>query len=262
MSEFSLYFRYLRMNFLSGLQYKGWPMQMLATAFTVVTDPLEVMLLFLRFGSIGDWSAERVMLVYGLALASFGLAELFSRGFDAFPGQVRTGIFDRVLLRPRSTFVQIMGTRFHLHRLTRVVGGLLVVCWSLRRQGVVLGPGQGLQLLLALFGGYLVYTGIFVLSSGVAFFTMEKLDWVNMFTNGSYQVAKVPPHLLPSWLRNTFIFVMPMFVCSYYPAAAICGWGDVPTSLGWLALPAGAAFFLLGCAVWQFGVRHYSSTGS
>ena len=257
-----LYFRYLRLNFLAGLQYKGWPMQIISVMFTVVTDPLEVLLLFSRFGSIGDWSVERVMLVYGLALTSFGLAELFSRGFDAFPGQIRTGMFDRVLLRPRSTFLQILGTRFHLHRLSRVVGGLFVIVWSLVRQGVRVDAAGWLQLLLALVGGTLIYTGIFVFSSAIAFWTVQQLDWVNIFTNGSYQVAKVPPHLLPGWLRHTFTFFMPMFICSYYPAATVCGWEGVPAALGWLSLPAGAAFLLASLLLWRSGVRHYNSTGS
>lgn len=247
---------------MAGLQYRGWPMQMVSVLLTVATDPLEVLLLFSRFGSIGDWSIERVMLVYGLALSSFGLAELLARGFDAFPGQVRTGVFDRVLLRPRSTFLQILGTRFHLHRLSRVIGGLFVVAWSLLRQEADMGLLPLLQLLLALVGGALVYSGIFVLSSAIAFWTVQQLDWVNIFTNGSYQVAKVPPHLLPAWLRNTFTFLMPMFICSYYPAAAVCGWEGVPASWGWLSLPAGATFFLVSLACWRVGVRHYSSTGS
>ncbi len=262
MNDFMLYTRYLRINFLAGLQYKGWPMQILMVLFIVVTDPLGVVLLFSRFGSIGEWSVERTMLVYGIALTAFGLAELFSRGYDAFPWQIRTGAFDRMLLRPRSTIVQVLGMRFHLHRLSRVAGGSCIIWWSLARQGVSLGLLGLVQLLFALVGGYLVYTGVFIASSAVAFWTIEALNWVYIFTNGSYQVTKCPPQLLPGWLRNSFTFFMPMFVFSYYPAAAICGWGEVPVGLGWLALPAGAAFIAVAFALWRVGVRFYASTGS
>lgn len=259
--EFALYFRYLRMNYLAGLQYKGWPMQVLNVLFVVLTDPLNVILLFLRFGEIGGWAPEQVLLVYAIALTSFGLAELFSRGFDAFPWQVRTGAFDRILLRPRSTVVQILGMRFHTHRLSRVVGGLGVIAWSLSKQGVSLGAVGLVQLTFALLGGYLVYTGVFIISSAIAFWTIQALDWIFIFTNGSYQVAKVPPPMLPVWLRSLFVFVLPMFVFSYYPAAAICNWG-VPAAFGWLALPAGVIFLLFSLLLWRLGLRHYASTGS
>lgn len=249
------------MNYLSGLQYKGWPMVMLSVAISLVTDPVAVLLLFSRFGSVGEWTVERVMLVYGLALASFGLAELFARGYDYFPRYIRTGAFDRILLRPRSTFVQVLGMEFHLHRVSKVVAGLAVMTWSLARQHVVLTLIKLLQLLLALMGGCLVYAGVFVLSSAIAFWTINALNWTWIMTNGSYQVAKCPPPLLPRWLRNIFVFLMPMLVFAYYPAAVVAGWG-VPSALGWLALPTGMAFFLLSLAVWRFGTLAYTSTGS
>ncbi|HEX3047732.1 MAG TPA: ABC-2 family transporter protein [Bacillota bacterium] len=261
MSGFQLYFRYLKANFHSQLQYKGWPIQIIMVLFHVMTDPLAVLLLFSRFGNIGGWTVERVMLVYGMAVTSFGLAEVFSRGFDSFPWQVRTGAFDRILLRPRSTVVQVMGMRFHLHRLSRVLGGGFMIGWSLFRQGVSLNPEQLIQLSLALAGGYLTYTGVFIFISAFIFWTIQPLNWIYLFTNCSYQVTKCPPSLLPHWLRNTFIFVMPMLVFSYYPAAAICGWG-IPPVLGWLAFPAGALFLLLSLALWRVGVRFYTSTGS
>lgn len=261
MSDLRLYFRYLRMNFLAGLQYKGWPMMLVSVAITCCSDPVAVLLLFARFGSIGEWSVDRVMLVYGVALTGFGLAELFSRGFDYFPDQIRTGAFDRILLRPRGTCVQVLGMEFHLHRLSRVVAGLLLVGWSLLRQGVTWGPLQWLQFCLALLAGYLVYTGVFVLSSAIAFWTVNALDWIFIFTNGSYQVAKCPPRLLPGWLRNAFIFVVPMLAFSYYPMSALCGWGAAPI-WGWLALPVGLAFLSATLLGWRVGVRHYSSTGS
>ena len=61
MNGFRLYWRYIRMNFLSGLQYKGWPLMILQTFFVVVTDPLST-LSFFCFGVLrirsdrGEWS--------------------------------------------------------------------------------------------------------------------------------------------------------------------------------------------------------------
>lgn len=261
MSALRLYWRMIRLNFLANLQYKGWPMQMFMVMFHVVTDPIAVLLLFHRFGSVGDWTAPRVMLVYGLAVTSFGLAELFSRGFDYFPWQIRTGEFDRILLRPRSTFIQILGARFHIHRLSRVAGGLFMITWAITQLGIELHFLSLAQLALALAGGFLTYTGVFIFSSAVSFWTINALDWIYIFTNTSYQVAKSPPQLLPRWLRDSFTYIMPMLAFCYYPAAAVGNWGVNP-ALGWIALPAGAGFFGLSLLLWRVGVRHYSSTGS
>lgn len=261
MNGLKLYFKYIRINYLSGLQYKGWPFMVLSVLFTVVAEPITVFLLFWRFGNVGDWTVERVMLVYGIAVTSFGLAEVFSRGFDYFPWQIRTGEFDRILLRPRTTFLQIVGARFHAHRLSRVIGGLVMVVWASCRLGFDPNLLNMMKLVFAFAGGYLTYTGVFVFTSAISFWTLQALDWIYIFTNCSYQVVKSPPELLPRWLKNMFIYIMPMMLFCYYPAASVFGWG-VPEILGWLALPAGAVFILLSMLMWKVGVKHYASTGS
>lgn len=261
-NDFALYFRYIRMNFLTGLQYKGWPLMILQTLFVVVTDPIGLILMFQRFGSIGKWSVYSILLMYALAVTCFGLAESLCRGFDYFPWKmVRTGDFDRVLLRPRSLMVQVAASYFHIHRFARVFGGLFTVIYCLRALKVVLSLSDILMLVLAIIGGAITYTGVFVLTSGIAFFTVKGLDWIYIFTNISYQAIRCPVEYMPRVLKQTFTFFMPMLVISYYPAASVCGWTDSYYK-GFLALPAGAAFFFFAVRVWNLGVRHYKSTGS
>jgi len=250
------------MHFLSQLQYRGWYLEILMAVIFVITDPIDAMLLLDRFGTVGGMRASQILLVYATAVCSFGLAELFGRGFDSFPWLVRTGEFDRILLRPRSTIVQTMTLRFHLHRLARVIGmgSLMILC--IRMENVSLGIGDIAMLILALVSGMLVYIGIFIITSAIAFFTIEALDYVFIFTNGSYQTAKVPPKLLPDWLRRTFTYVVPMFAFCYYPIASIFGWGEARFTAYYLAFPIGVAFVEVALALWYYGVRHYRSAGS
>lgn len=262
MNGLKLYFKYIRMNFLTGLQYKGWPIMVLHVMIVVITDPIGLIFLFSRFGSIGEWSVERIILIYAMAVASFGLAESFCRGFDYFPWRmIRSGDFDRVLLRPRSLIVQIAGSYFHIHRLSRVFGGICAIIWCLWKQGVQPTPLNVLTVVLALVGGFFSYTGVFLMTSGIAFFTVQGLDWIYIFTNASYQVTRCPIDYMPKVLRYLFTFFMPMLVISYYPASAVCGWGESYFK-GLLALPAGITFLVFSMFIWNFGVRHYKSTGS
>lgn len=259
--EIKLYFKYVRLHLLSGFQYKGWPMQFLNTLFNVITDPLGLIILYLRFGDMGEWTGARILLIYSLALTGFGLSEVFSRGFDLFPWHVRTGSFDRVLLRPRSTFVQVITLQFHLNRVSRVVGGFAMIFYSFYLMKIAITPWIVAALIVTLAGGTLLYTGIFMIFSAIAFFTLKPMDFIYIFTNGSYQLAKLPPHMLPGWIRHVFTFIVPMFAVSYYPASAICGWG-APAAMAFIALPAGIAFFAASCVIFHFGVRHYTSAGS
>ncbi len=257
-----VYLKYIRMHLLGGLEYKGWWLTCLQTLIVCVTDPLPTLLMFRRMGSIGVWTPERILLVYALAVTSYGLAESFCRGFDYFPWHMlRSGNFDRLLLRPRSIALQVAGSYFHLHRLSRVFAGLCVVIWLLIRLEAALSVRNVAVIAAALAGGALMYSGVFVLSSGIAFFTVKALDWIYILTNASYQVTRVPVPHMPRLLHKVFTFIMPLLVISYYPASLVCAWGE-PAWAGYLALPAGLLFLLVSLLVWRVGVRHYKSTGS
>ncbi|MDR0294338.1 MAG: ABC-2 family transporter protein [Oscillospiraceae bacterium] len=262
MKELRFYVRSLRLHLLGGVEYKGWWIMVLQVLVVAVTDPIGTVLMFARFGSVGSWSVERILLIYALAVTSYGLAESLFRGFDYFPSKmVRSGDFDRLLLRPRTLFTQAAVSYFHIHRLARPAAGLAVVFWCLARQNTAPSPRSLWLLVSALLGGTLVYAGVFVFMSGISFFTVGILDWMIIFTNASYQVTRIPLPYMPGALRSVFTFVMPMLVISYYPASVLCGWGE-PLWKGLLALPAGAAFLGLSLLVWRVGVRHYKSTGS
>ena len=137
-------------------------------------------------------------------------------------------------------------------------GDVIWCLWRLRVQATFL---NGITIALALAGGFFTYTGVFLMTSGISFFTIRGLDWIYIFTNASYQVTRCPMDYMPRILRNLFTFFMPMLVVSYYPASAVCGWGESYWK-GLLALPAGLAFLAFSILVWRFGVRHYKSTGS
>ena len=262
LAESRIYFKYIKMHLHSGTEYKGWMLVILHVFFVVITDPISTILMFSRFGSIGEWTMERILLVYALAVASFGLAEAFCRGFDYFPWHmVRTGNFDRILLRPRSLFTQVAASFFHLNRVVRPVTGICGVVWALTRMDIPFTMHRFLILTLAFIGGGIMYCGVFVLTSGLAFFTVKGLDWIYILTNASYQVTRCPVPYLPRTLKGMFSFLLPVLFVSFYPASLVCGWG-YPTWMGYLALPTGVAFFVVSLAVWRVGVRHYTSTGS
>ena len=262
MNGCKLYFRYLRVHLLSALEYRGWWLLVVQVAFSCIAEPLGTILLFLRFGRVGEWSVERLLLVYAMAATSFGLAKTFCRGLDNFPFRmVRGGDFDRLLLRPRSLCLQASASVFHLHRAAQPVVGLALILWSLWRQDIAPTPLRVLILVLALAGGFATYTGVFAMTSGISFFTVKAVDWITVFTNASCQVARIPHPYLPGALKDLFTFFMPLLVAAYYPAAVACGWGESLWT-AFLALPAGLAFLGLGLVVWRFGIRHYQSTGS
>lgn len=257
-----LYFRLLRVNLLANMEYKGWWLMLVQAAAVALADLAAPTLLFGRFGAVGEWTQGRILLVYGLAVTGYGLAQTFCRGFDTFPFRmIRSGGFDRLLLRPGSLAVQVAGNRFDLHRICRALVGAALVASALVSLGVPLTLWRAAMLLFAVVGSFVMYCGVFVLTSGIAFFSIQSTEWIFILTTASYPVTRCPVPYLPQVLRHAFTFLLPMLVVSYYPASAACGWGE-PLWTGWLALPAGLLFLCASTAFWRVGVRHYAGTGS
>src|SRR4029077_7396038 len=89
---------------------------------------LGVYALFHRFGTVGAWSFGEAALFYALVNIMFSLADLLTRGFEVFGTDfVRTGAFDRVLLRPRAAALQLAGCEVRLSRLGRLIQGVVVL---------------------------------------------------------------------------------------------------------------------------------------
>src|SRR5688572_26748747 len=65
--------------------------------------------LFARFGNIRGWTLSEMALFYGIISTAFALGESIMRGFDKFAPLVKNGELDRILLRPRSAALQVLG---------------------------------------------------------------------------------------------------------------------------------------------------------
>ena len=97
------------------------------------------------------------------------IADFLTRGFDVFGNQfVRTGDFDRILLRPRSAALQLIGYEFRLARFGRFAQGLGAVLLASALLGL---PWTAPKLLLALWtvsGGVALFVGILILQATLA----------------------------------------------------------------------------------------------
>src|SRR6185503_17345380 len=129
-----LYFRYAGISFRSQMQYRAsFLMRSLGHFLVTGAEFLGFVALFRRFGQINGWTLPQMGLFYGVISISFALTEAVQRGFDILPNLIKSGDFDRILLRPRSAAFQVLGQEFQLMRVGRFAQALLVLIWSARQ---------------------------------------------------------------------------------------------------------------------------------
>jgi ABC-2 type transport system permease protein len=262
----ALYGRYIAISMRGQLQYRAsFAMQVTGQLVGTAVEFLGMWALFDRFGALGPWSLAQVAFFYGIADVSFAVATAFSRGFDLFGAMVKSGDFDRLLLRPRSTVLQLLGQELTLMRVGRLAQGLVILTWASQAAGVDWSAARVGLLLAALTGGVCLYTGIVVLQATSTFWTVETLEVWSSFTYGGNYASQYPLPIYRRWFRGVLLTVLPLGCVVYLPAVAILDAADplgTPVALQWAAPVAGVAFLLLSLQIWKLGVRRYSSTGS
>ncbi len=261
-----LYFRYVGMSSRSQLQYPASFLMMTAGNLAITgVEFLAIWALFVRFGSLQDWTLSQVAVFYGMVHTAFALAEAGARGFDILHRYVRSGDFDRILLRPRSTVLQVLGLEFQLMRIGRFTQGLVVLGWGIRNLGISLTPMQVFLIIGSICGGSLLFAGLFILQATLSFWSVDSLEVVNVATYGGVEAAQVPISIYNQWFRRFFTVVIPLAAINFVPLSAVLehpSLQGISPMLAWLSPLAGLAFCLVCLRIWHFGVRHYHSTGS
>src|SRR5690349_15742938 len=157
------------------MQYPGSFLLTSLGAFAATgVDFIAIWALFSRFRQVAGWRFGEVALFYGVISVSFALADALTRGFDVFGDQfVKTGDFDRVLVRPRSTVLQLLGYEIRATRIGRLAQGALVWVVAVHLTSIDWTVGVWLTLIFAVAGGTALFCGILVLQATLAFWTVE-----------------------------------------------------------------------------------------
>ncbi|WP_025101148.1 ABC-2 family transporter protein [Burkholderia sp. A1] len=267
MNSLYLLRRYLVTSIRAQLQYPASSLMLGFGAF--LTNGIElagIWALFNRFGDVQGWRFGDICMFLGTISISFSIADFMSRGFDVFGNEfVRTGDFDRLLLRPRTATLQLVGHDFRLRVMGRFAQGLVVIAVATSTLNFHWTAGAVALTLWTIAGGVALFFGLLVLQATLAFWTVESLEVVNVVTYGGVQAAQYPLTFYTGWFRNFLIFVVPIACVAYFPVLAILGKADPLGAPRWLlpvAPAVGFAFLAFSLAAWRLGVRKYTSTGT
>lgn len=256
-----LYAHYVSVNVRSAMQYKTSFLLTTLGQFLVSFQVfLGIYFMFKRFSNVKDFTYAEVLLCFSVMLLEFSLAEMFGRGFDSFSAMVRSGSFDQVLIRPRHEIIQVLGSKFELTRIGRMIQALIMFAYGITHAGVEWDFWKVLTILFMMIGGTAVFFGLFVIYASFCFFTLEGLEFMNIFTDGAREYGKYPIGIYGKKMLLFSTFIIPYALVQYYPMLYV--WGR-RTELFYVFLPLLAVLFLIPCfAFWRFGVSRYQSSGS
>lgn len=266
MNSIRLYLRYISVSFQSQMQYKvSFWLQAIGQFFVTAIEFLGIWALFSRFNRIDNWTLAEVALFYSLVNMSFACADALARGFDAFGKIVKSGEFDRLLLRPRSTVLQLLGSELTLKRLGRFSQGAVILVWALATLHIPLTLPIVWLLSSSFIGSLALFIGIVMLQATLSFWTIESLEIMNILTYGGVETAQYPFSIYSKWFQQFFTFFIPLTCVSYFPILAVLGKASafsIPLWVCYISPISGILFLLIALRLWKLGERYYCSTGS
>lgn len=223
---------------------------------------ISIFMFFQRFPSIGGWSLYEVALCYSVTHIAFSLSECFARGLDNFSSTVVSGDFDRILVRPRATLLQVLGSKFEFTRIGRLAQSIIVLVFSLSNLNIDWNSYKIVTLTFMIISGVFIFAGIYMLGAVLCFWTIEGLEVVNIFTDGGREMAQYPLNIYKEWIRKFFTFIIPFGAVNYLPLMFILDKVQ-GNSFMYMCIPLFGLLFIVPCIfLWNFGVIHYKSTGS
>ena len=228
---------------------------------------VSIALVMQRFGNIGGWTVGEIAFLIGIVEIAFGAMDLIFSGFDPqrFGQSVRVGSFDQILLRPANVTIQVLGSDFQVRRIGRIFQGMAVLSIAIWLTGIDWTVGKVIYLPLVIISLVCFFGGLFVIGATISFWTIDSVEAMNILTYGGNEMASYPAHIYPNWLRRFFTYVVPAALLNYYPALYFLDKADplgLPYFTRFMAPVAGVGVLALALAFWQFGQKHYQSTGS
>lgn len=256
-----LYLKYLRAYYISIMTYKYSVIltiigQFLSSFFML----LGVTFLFNNFYSLAEFTYFEILLCYANILLSFSLAEFFCRGFDIFSYLLRNGIFDRILLRPRSAFFQTLVSTFEISRIGKLIQAIVVYLWIIPKNNISWTFFNIYIQIMMVFCGFLLFSCLFIVHASLCFYTTDKIELFNIITDGSKEFGKYPLAVYGNKTLKFFTYIIPIACIQYYPLCFLLKKTD---NILYAVSPIYALIFIIPTFfLWSICLKHYKSTGS
>ncbi|GAP20742.1 ABC-type uncharacterized transport system, permease component [Leptolinea tardivitalis] len=254
---------FIKVSFQEEAAYRAnFFISLFTSVLNLATGVLGIMILFGQIDSIHGWNEASTMALLGIYLMVTALRGLFiGPGLDALAGmdgEIWAGKFDFVLLRPLNTQALVSLRKWRLFSLFDLLLGLGVFILALAKMQTVLSAWQIFSFVIALFSGLVILYAILLIFSALVFWSPGVLfTWV---FDGLFQMARYPMGMYPGWLRLVLTWIIPVGMITTIPAEALTGSLEPVMLVASLLLAA--ALFAAGTALFQIGLRRYSSASS
>jgi ABC-2 type transport system permease protein len=252
---------YLSLHLKTSLEYRSsFIMTIISQSIAMLVELFTVITLFKKFRLLDEYNTYELLLGFSVLWLGFSLAEMFGRGYDNFSKIIVNGNFDILLVRPRSIYIQIFGSDLCYEKIGRVITTLCILIYSAIKITVGFDILKLLLLIFMVLGSTIVALSVFIIGASFTFITIQGLEVINIFTNGTRQLGQYPMGIYKKWIRIFFSIVIPITLVNYYPLEYLAG---RTTNVMYVFMPLySIVILIISIMIFNLGMKKYQSTGS
>ena len=256
-----LVIKYMSMYLRTQLEYKSsFILSLVAQLLSTVLSSFMVLILMDKFNFMEKYNIYHVILSISIVQFGFSFAECFGRGFDRFSMVIKKGSLDLMLIRPRNIYIQVFGSNIEFSKLSRVFASLILFLIAIINGDFNKSVLNIILLIMLLMFSSLIYFSLEILSACLCFKTIEGLEFVNIFTDGSREFGQYPMGLFRREVLIVFTYLIPIACVNYYPVNYILGISD---SVLYLISPLFClVLFIISIISFNKCLSNYESAGS
>jgi ABC-2 type transport system permease protein len=257
-----LYFRFIAQYLKQLMEYRtDFVIGLAGFLLFQITGLGFIAMIFQQISSLGEYSFDMVLFVYGFAQIPRGIDHLLTDNLWMLSGSIIVnGDFDKYLLRPINPLFHLISEVFQPDAFGELIVGIGIVIYASINLHLPWGLFEVLIFIAVVLFGTIIYSSIKLFFASFSFwikFSQAILYVTYTFSN----FAKYPLSIYAPWIRHFITFLIPFAFTAFIPASWFLQDNTLLWALGGTALAA-AASAALALFTWKQGIKAYESSGS
>lgn len=218
-----------------------------------------VLLLARMLGGLGGWGIYEICLLFGMAMLTEAIGQLFLDAIWSIGSRIRKGKLDTYFFRPLPIFFQLITSRIMFQASVSVGAAVCLIVFSIIKIGIAITIENVLFFMEYIICGCIINSSIYCIFNSLNFWFVHANDIADLVQT-IREFAKYPIHVFPTVVKYILTYVVPFGFVGYYPAQYIVGEGNK-----WLPLILVVVTIIvmfIAKFIWETGLKRYDSTGS
>ncbi len=210
--------------------------------------------------SLNGWTFPELLLIYGMIHLAKSISHMFADNLWTIGhAYIRTGSFDRFLVRPINPLFHLLADRFCHDGIGDLLVGLVLVVYASQTLHIPWTLLNFSYMLVMVLTGGVIFIALNLITATSAFWIIESVP-VTQIVHSMHEFAFYPLDMYNQVIKLGLTWLIPFGFASFYPASFLLG-RDVG-ALAWIGPLIAGLLLLIAYRVWLFGLGHYGSTGT